>query len=267
MGLMRLLAQTLKSLIWKRIIVIQYLEQKLRGIQLLFKAREITRRQRFQNDERSRLSIKNPEAAVKQAEIRENARSFHEVLARCLGLCKPALSLTLQNWKGGDPVETTLKLPKTWQQRFPRLARWRFWKGVAVMQHSSMRTCLGANLLAAKQEIQHLNHDRNRARALKESRGYRTKHKPHARDWDVQVSFQTAPTNSEAIEYFFSLIEDEQGGEVQDYGSTIQAIACHRIHCLLEMGKRRMRVGWRSQYAKFQKDTWPGEQSYGPTRI
>jgi hypothetical protein len=34
------------------------------------------------------------------------------VLARCLGLCKPALSLTLQNWKGSDPVEITLKLPK-----------------------------------------------------------------------------------------------------------------------------------------------------------
>jgi hypothetical protein len=95
------------------LIIIQYLEQKLRGIHSLFKAREITRRQRFHTDERSQLSIKNPKAAVKQAEIRENARSFREVVARCLGLCKPALFSILQNWKGGDPVEITLKLPKT----------------------------------------------------------------------------------------------------------------------------------------------------------
>ena len=39
------------------------------------------------------------------------------------------------------------------------------------MQHSGMLTGLEANLLAAKQEIQHLNHDRNREIGHEKIRG------------------------------------------------------------------------------------------------
>lgn len=79
------------------------------------------------------------------------------------------------------------------------------------------------------------------------------------------MSLETAPTDSDAIESLFSLNEDEQRGEIQDYGSTVLAITCRRIHCLLEMGEERDgKLDVRPRYTEIQKDIFATERSEGP---